>query len=226
MIKIKFASALEGIEYPKPASKYIPEWYKKAERFIGGKPTPSFDDPDVGLATVKACVPFMDTYTSGYMIGLWEDVEVTIKNNKPIIKSKAIEIRPTLSLQNMSMGDGYYNIHIAWCNPFYIQTPDGYSVLVTHPLNHYDLPFITTSGIVDSDPIMTNGRVPFLLKEGFEGTIPKGTPIMQVIPFKRDDWKSEIDQSLIQESKEYLKKYSLEGHDVYKKNSWKRKTFD
>jgi len=30
------------------------------------------------------------------------------------------------------------------------------------------------------------------MKNNFEGLIPKGTPVIQVIPFKRDNWKSNI----------------------------------
>jgi hypothetical protein len=46
--------------------------------------------------------------------------------------------------------------------------------------------------IVDTDkhPIMVN--FPFFLKENFSGVIPYGTPIVQVIPFKRENWKSKF----------------------------------
>jgi hypothetical protein len=35
-----------------------------------------------------------------------------------------------------------------------------------------------------------SGNIPFFIKEGFSGVIPKGTPIAQVIPFKRESWTS------------------------------------
>jgi hypothetical protein len=33
--------------------------------------------------------------------------------------------------------------------------------------------------------------MPIVLKRGFEGVIKQGTPISQLIPIKRDRWKSE-----------------------------------
>jgi hypothetical protein len=33
---------------------------------------------------------------------------------------------------------------------------------------------------------------PFIIKSGFEGIIEKGTPMFQVIPFKRADWQAEF----------------------------------
>jgi hypothetical protein len=34
--------------------------------------------------------------------------------------------------------------------------------------------------------------MPFFLIIGFSGVIPAGTPYVQMIPFKREDWASEI----------------------------------
>ena len=59
-------------------------------------------------------------------------------------------------------------------------------------MNRFDLPFYTMSGIVESDiwglPVFTA----FFLQKDFIGVIPKGTPIFQIIPFKRDDWEREV----------------------------------
>lgn len=77
-----------------------------------------------------------------------------------------------------------------------IKTPPGYSCLFVSPLNNKDDRFEIISGIVDTDtyenfinfPIVINGdKYPNL-----ETTIERGTPYVQIIPFKRDDWKMEI----------------------------------
>lgn len=51
--KIKFIateeSMLDAWPHPKPASRYIPDEYKKLERFING---------DIHKGTVKTCIPF------------------------------------------------------------------------------------------------------------------------------------------------------------------------
>jgi hypothetical protein len=81
----------------------------------------------------------------------------------------------------------------AWAPTYGFEVPLSHSVLVTHPLNRFDLPFITTSGIMETKSMSVSaGQVPFFVKKGFDGFIPKGTPFAQVIPFKREDWESEF----------------------------------
>ena len=45
--------------HPKPASRFIPDEYKKLERFYNG----NLHDP-----TLKTCMPFLDSMTAGYII--------------------------------------------------------------------------------------------------------------------------------------------------------------
>jgi hypothetical protein len=54
--------------------------------------------------------------------------------------------------------------------------------------------FTILPGIVDTDQYKAAVNFPFVLNEAdkFEGLIPAGTPMAQVIPFKRDSWKMEI----------------------------------
>jgi hypothetical protein len=64
----------------------------------------------------------------------------------------------------------------------------------------------------------------------FEGLIPKGTPIAQVIPFKRESWKMSV--HAMQESSK-LQKLFLKVHgtiiseyfDKYKKYYWAKKEY-
>jgi hypothetical protein len=96
-----------------------------------------------------------------------------------------------------------------------------------HPLNRVDLPFITISGIIDFDksihaPI---GNIPFFIKKGFTGTIPAGTPMFQMIPFKREDWKSENQTySDIFWQKKLNERKGIA--DIYKKKVWQKKSYE
>jgi hypothetical protein len=47
---------------------------------------------------------------------------------------------------------------------------------------------------VDTDVLETHANSPFVIEENFEGIIPKGTPMFQVIPFKRENWEMEISE--------------------------------
>jgi hypothetical protein len=86
-------------------------------------------------------------------------------------------------------------IAVKFHNFWTIEAPDGYSILFTHPINRRDLPFTTLTGIVDCDRYVDN-RIHFPAHwhdASFNGVLPKGTPIVQCIPFKRDSWKLKIE---------------------------------
>jgi hypothetical protein len=72
-------------------------------------------------------------------------------------------------------------------NYWSMKVPDGYSALITNPLNRPGQPFTPFSGVVDLDNYFNNVNAPFMWTGGeFEGVIDAGTPIVQVIPFERD----------------------------------------
>lgn len=122
---------------------------------------------------------------------------------------------------------GHNPTHYIWKFPVSVEFPAGYSALITHPLNRFDLPFTSLSGIVDGNFVLSSsGNYPFFLKENFEGVIKQGTPIVQIIPFKRESWLSKKDLSLKEKSRIGLKKTTSVLHGWYKKNFWQRKTYE
>jgi hypothetical protein len=62
---------------PKPASKFIPQWYKDMEPSFPKEKKPS------SLLTIKKCIPVLDAITAGYIIVSPCDVYVSLKNNEP-----------------------------------------------------------------------------------------------------------------------------------------------
>jgi len=115
-------------------------------------------------------------------------------------------------------------------NPWRIKTPKGYSCLFVPPLNNTDDRFSIIPGIVDTDsydreinfPITINGdKYPKL-----ESVIKKGTPYVQIIPFKRDNWKMSIKKT---KEKELIYKklfYGLSLINIYKNKYWQKKTWN
>ncbi len=81
-------------------------------------------------------------------------------------------------------------------NPWFIKTPPGYSCLFVPPLNNCDDRFDIIPGIVDTDDWDLEINFPFVLNgdkyETLETVIKRGTPYVQVIPFKRDSWEMKI----------------------------------
>jgi hypothetical protein len=114
-----------------------------------------------------------------------------------------------------------FNFMPSWC----IKTPKGYSSLFIHPINRTDLPFYTIGGVLDTDGWGEAGMHPFLLKKGWSGIIPEGTPYMQIIPFKRQDWVSVVDKTMTKEYSIAITKRDNKFKDFYKKTHWKIKSY-
>ena len=68
-----------------------------------------------------------------------------------------------------------------------VRLPDGYSALLTHPINRPNEIFTSFSGCVDFDVFPTFTHAPSVIREKGLFEVQGGTPIFQCIPFKRDD---------------------------------------
>jgi hypothetical protein len=220
-------------EPPQPALKFIPEWHKNLPKYSEGTNFFNYGGYANNL-TVKSCLPVTDAFTSGYIISSFCDMQVS--------RNHAGEVQITWSLNSQNVSpqvsqsnqpgkhnfaniEGYDNSDFSWLPTWCIKTPKGYSSMFIHPLNRNDLPFYTIGGVIDTDGWGDAGKHPFMFKKGWEGIIPLGTPLIQVIPFKREDWKSIADASM---TKEYLKKITKRDKqfkDYYKINHWKSKKY-
>jgi hypothetical protein len=134
--------------------------------------------------------------------------------------------RPKYVAETLPVPAGHANQHFAWHNIYQIKLPKGYSLLLTHPFNRFDLPFTTLTGIADADYGMQQGNVPFFIKEDFEGIIPAGTPMFQILPFKREDWKSSKNENLNDLDREHSFNNMRKISGFYKDNFWNRKKYD
>ncbi len=110
---------------------------------------------------------------------------------------------------------------IKFNNFWTIEAPPGYSILFTHPVNRADLPFTTFTGLVDCDTFH-DSPVNFPAHwhdTGFSGVLPKGTPVAQCLPVKRESWGSEFDMLSAEENEEMIKTRSAIGQetDVYRR---------
>lgn len=112
-------------------------------------------------------------------------------------------------------------------NPWAIKTPKGYSVLFVQPF-HRESVFTILPGIVDTDSYTIPVNFPFVINDSnFEGTIPMGTPIAQVIPFKRDSWKMEFGSEIERnEQVNVTTKIRTKFFDKYKSMFWNKKEYN
>lgn len=183
--------------YPKPSKFFIPQWLKSLEPYT---------DSSKKISTGKRCLPMMDAVMFGYTIVTTEDIRVVQLGGgmEPVYEwpfGHGIEFHePKQLITHMQVDE---NIRIAkYVSPWTIRTPEGYSCLFTPPLNSDDLPFVPFSGVVDTDTYNVPVAFPFLLNpKNFDGVVPAGTPIAQVIPFRRESWDHVVENLDMQTDK-------------------------
>jgi hypothetical protein len=223
---ISFIASSEHVfnvrEHPKPASSMIPQWWKDMRPYAGKdhlelNPAPNY--------TAKKCFPLLDGLTAGYIVTLWADVHVSIENNnlnlKWTTKEAPFEAWNIEQSKGYDIPEGFSQTVVKYSHGWRIRTPEGYSCLITHPFGYQNLPIKTITGIVDTDVYEAEINCPFVIRNDFQGIIERGTPMFQVIPFKRDMWESSISSQTEKES--FFQKERLYTRIVSSYGRWIRK---
>lgn len=221
---------LKGVlQKPKPASEYIPQWYKDAKSYTdsSGKKAPTIDQTP--YATIKRCMPLWDMMTAGYILETPYDIYIRQTENGPYFQWGEI---PAIAFQSMEQTQNHPNFRdinyaVRLLHPWSIKTPKGWSVLIMQPTHRESSPISILSGIVDTDTYSLPFNVFIKLNDpNFEGMIEAGTPFAQVIPFKREIWISKLGGK--KEEIKYkldLQKFMTVFFDRYKKFWWQRKQY-
>lgn len=223
---ICYQDDLGNIPEPYPARKLIPEWYKALPMKLGS----GFRNN-----TLKRCPPFLDAMVTGWIIPLVADVHLKSNHDCTHIEYSWNYPRPMIEnhLPSQVTASKCPAPHeslppMKWMNWWLVKCPPGYSLLFTPPLNRPDKRFTCLTGLVDSDGYFEFVNFPFFWTEpNFDGIIPAGTPLMQVIPIKRDTLfnKSTVrgmnDKDLKELANTLRKRESHESH--YRDNIWIRK---
>jgi hypothetical protein len=218
------AGLAKVLPQPMPAVQGLPDWFK-------AMPQKAFN-PITGEEnqTVKRCPPFIDAMTFGFLMPLvvdlkvqdgefsWDfevpDAIVTEHSRSPIDFHDPSQVVGTPLFDD----DRFI---IKFNNFWTIEAPPGYSLLFTHPVNRADLPFTTLTGLVDCDTF-NNSPVNFPARwhdPNFNGVLPKGTPVAQCLPIKRDSWAARCDVLSDEASDELLETRSelLRETGVYRR---------
>jgi hypothetical protein len=218
------------------SSSNIPNWHKSLPKYMYNDK--KFVNRLTSNLTAKSCLPLTDAFTAGYVFTLPYDVYTSKDENgnrffswshqpaqkiHPIVAERPIGNKKELTGWNDLYG--YEDLSHNWWAHWGVKTPPGYSCIFTHPINRTDLPFYTLGGILDADDWGEAGYQPFLMKKDWEGTISVGTPFMQVIPFKRENWKHTVDNSMTEEHEKNISKQTTFLQGFYKNKIWKNKTY-
>lgn len=237
--KIKFTAPKNYLKlkenYPKPIKFNLPDWYKNLKHKVDFK-------------TVKGCMPFLETMVSGYVLELPQDLHIkhNVQDGEKRIsalipslpESHGININTTEKKDdhpNSQLGDSplneknlsfpFYKI----LNPWKIETPKGYSCLFVPPLNNADDRFSIIPGIVQTDKFDHEINFPFTINGDkypvLDTLFKKGTPYVQIIPFKRESWKMDVDAQDENKNSIIRLKYKLNVLNNYRKQHWEKINF-
>jgi hypothetical protein len=220
---------------PKKSSQFMPDWYKKIKAYPNEK----------DLGTMKSCIPFRDAMCVGYIIPLWQDIAFFKQGHGPsgytwkytndwnhppeIDDSHSIAAHSEYQTENTPLHEkNQCRNALKFDSPWIIETPPGYSCLIVQPMNHSEDRFQISSAIVDTDMYKIPVTFPFIVTTfRREFYLERGTPIAQIIPFKREDWCSKVGYSdeKIEESTKQRKILSEEFVRSYQKHWWEKKSF-
>lgn len=211
---------LGAIPNPVPSIKMAPDYFKAV------KPQ---SNPHPESGTVKRCVPFLDALSAGYVIPMWCDVYVFARNDEITIdfpqnfaQSNTLGTHSADQIPNHPLSKKTFgNMPLKWSNPWVIETDPGVSCLFTSPLNHLETRFKILDGVVDTDNYYNNVNFPFLWTGGHgEFFIPKGTPLVQVIPFRREDQELEVSSIDQDKRTEVLSTLGTKMKNAYREEFW------
>ena len=244
-MKIEFWTSEENyisLPHPIPAAKAVPEWYKKLPRSRDPQTNETaskvvWSDPEKGFtvgATMKECIPVRDYITGGYVIPLWASMVMhTTDEGGHYFSWQAedcLHIEGHLAYQTLGTplneGDEKQET-LKFASPWLFKTPPGYSCLFFSP--RYSEPQIEIlPAIVDTDT-QHEVNFPFVFRNNKSGArdyvIERGTPIIQILPFKRDDWSSEVivkSKGTISGINKFIRSFALGGYRRFRHN---KKTF-
>ena len=186
--KVIFWSTIEGLEEivpPQPAKNYIPEWWKNAPAFVA---------TIEGEKTVKTCPVEQDWFSQGYVIPMWCDLHVEIKENG------AFKLLASADIFNKRIGFMPNDAYISWLPeqqkkdavavlrincPWRMKTPVGYSSYQFPMWYHFNPDFEVPPGPIWTDEFHEVSPQ-IILKHYGEIKIDRGTPLCVYVPYKRE----------------------------------------
>lgn len=210
----------------KPARDCLPDWYSKLKA----------TEPNI-----SKCMPVRDMITAGYIIPNAYEQVIGYETDSNTGEEDVDRIYPVeeigefyRSLNKMTAPHtvhthsqcpvkingkkkSYFKINLPW----QVKTPKGYSCLFFQPFYQFQDDIAVMPGIIDTDEFDLNQlNFPCYLNNE-EAHLTPGRPLVQLIPFKRDNWEHTL--NFVEPSTS--SKMNLFLHNMYKRAFHKRKTF-
>ena len=174
------------IPEPKPAAKYVAEWFKKCPVELESR-----DPSGAKSMGAKRCIPMLDAMSLGYVIPLQADLHIQTNEDKTHIEitnppsMKICEFHDIKQLGETT-APGFPTSPLKFINYWVIKTAPGWSTMITPLVNQFDGHFTCLSGLVDTDRYPKEINFPAAWHTpNFDGLLPAGTPLVVVHPVKR-----------------------------------------
>ena len=174
------------------AKDYLPEWWKNQK----------IHEVNTGLVghTIQACPAMDDWLKIGWYIiankdheiicgkdyGEDRDIQFTTDSPDASPSHPHSQFGPFVFLEEHPIKDAF-----KFKMPWNIILPEGYSMFYFDPFLFQNKWFSVWPGIIDGDGFnknMDNAQLILYPRQQKSFTIKKGTPICQIIPFRREEW--------------------------------------
>ena len=176
--------------------------------------------------TVRSCPGIYDYLSAGYIVPAWTDIIFEYHSDSPDLYGvKFPPIVQNIFSTGSSVISGHLEEQTKNCpinhsenqtvnrhfhkliTPWFVDLTPGYSLLITHPFYRTSPDYMITPGIMDpdADSISTNQINAFVkyLKPNTQIKIEAGDPLLQLIPFKRTNFKFSVNHDY--EEKDVIK---------------------
>ena len=209
--------------HPYPASREVPEWFKSM-------PIQAGTQGDRVMKTVKSCPPFLEAMTCGYIIPVATDISLAVDAAGNFHgESSNVEILHYHAPSQVQGAPFERFMVVKILNPWLIRTPPGYSTLFQPLLNRFNNDLIPLAGLVETDLFYRHVNFPAVLTipRGTTLKLPRGSPLVQVIPIKRDQFESEVVPVDTEAFNVMLKRTMGDPEDAnfYKDTCWRKKSY-
>jgi len=183
-----------GIEEPTPALQCLPDWLKSMPSLAK---TRDYEFQQKLTPTIKRCPGIIDFYKYAYIVKLWTDTIIHIKEDREWTFTQALEPGPTNAVWegfDENQCDKYIpsvEKTLKVCTPWHVLTPKGYSMLQLPLWWEFNKDWEASAGVWDTDisPII---NINIIFKNLGIYRLAAGTPLVMLIPFKREKFEFSV----------------------------------
>ena len=169
----------------RPSSEFVPDKFKNLPTTLKKE-----EYPRDNIYSIKICPGLQDYIGHGYVIPAWCDMDVKIdSNNHPHVTYSDPELKHATHYPEQvgDFLDTKFPIRtpVKLDNPWFTYTKKDWSIMYL-PMHFHENPYFEAiPGVIDHDK--GPGRTPLniMLKTNKDFMIKQGTPLVQMIPYKR-----------------------------------------